>query len=111
MIEVDASLSVADACSGATVVLDAVESDEADDAPGLGDGSTTNDIHGATAGSTDSSFALRAERLASGNGRIYTVRYSATDGAGNRAWAACTCLAIGAEPPACPPALMVGGCS
>jgi endo-1,4-beta-xylanase len=32
---------------------------------------------------TSDSFKLRAERLGNGNGRVYTITYTATDKAGN----------------------------
>ncbi|UJF34298.1 carbohydrate binding domain-containing protein [Paenibacillus hexagrammi] len=41
------------------------------------------DIEGTDIGSYDTEFSLRAERLESGTGRIYTIIYTATDLAGN----------------------------
>jgi len=41
------------------------------------------DIQGVDLGTDDRSFAVRAERLGRGEGRIYTVTYSATDASGN----------------------------
>jgi hypothetical protein len=58
-----------------------ITSDEPDN--GLGDGDTAGDIQGATLGTADTSFALRAERSGAGSGRVYTVVYRATDGSGN----------------------------
>ena len=50
----------------------------------IGDGDTTDDIQGADIGSDDSQFMLRAERAGGGDGRVYTVTYSATDAEGGR---------------------------
>jgi len=47
------------------------------------DGETSDDIQGATAGSPDTDFSLRAERSAAASGRTYLVTYRAVDGAGN----------------------------
>ena len=54
-------------------------------ANGTGDGNTSPDIAGATFGTDDRTFQLRAERKGNGNGRIYTVTYSAQDASGNTA--------------------------
>jgi hypothetical protein len=81
LLDVAASLSVVDVCSTVTVVLDSVSGNESDD--GEGDGNTVADIQGALLGTGDVSFELRAERRSDGDGRIYTVAYKATDGAGN----------------------------
>jgi hypothetical protein len=81
MIDVITSLTASDVCSTPTVVLASVTSNEPDD--GVSDGTTTGDIQGVSAGTTDGSFSLRAERRGDGTGRIYSVRYSATDVAGN----------------------------
>lgn len=63
------------------VILLSIESNEPDS--GTGGGDQPNDIQEAAAGTDDRSFSLRAERLGSGNGRIYTVKYQARDAAGN----------------------------
>lgn len=55
------------------VQLLSVVSNEADD----------GDIRGVELGTDDRSFAVRAERSGRGEGRIYTVTYSATDASGN----------------------------
>jgi N-acetylneuraminic acid mutarotase len=81
LIEVTASFVVADACSTPAVLLVSVASNEPDD--GDGDGGTVGDIQGALLGTEDNRFELRAERRSDGDGRIYTVAYTATDGAGN----------------------------
>ncbi len=63
------------------IELISITSDEADS--GGGNGDQPNDIQGAVVGSDDRSFALRAERLESGDGRVYTITYRATDQVGN----------------------------
>ncbi len=60
------------------VIITSVTSDEAEDASG--DGNTQNDI---VIGDDCQSVDLRAERQGGGNGRVYTVHVSATDGSGN----------------------------
>ena len=78
------SLYYADGCDPAAgFVLTSITSNEADD--GEDDGSTVGDIRGAEYGTPDTSFQLRAERSGLGNGRVYTIRYSAHDGSGNTA--------------------------
>jgi PKD repeat protein len=67
-----------------TVILVSVTSNEADN--GKGDGNTTNDI----VTLDDTSFRLRAERSGTGQGRIYTITYKATDASGNSAEASIT---------------------
>ncbi len=69
-----------------TVELVSVESSEPDDANGGGDGSTVNDV----VVLDDTTFELRAERSGSGDGRTYTLTYSATDASGNETEATCT---------------------
>lgn len=59
------------------VRLVSVTSNEPDD--GVADGSTTNDI----VILDDRTFLLRAERSATGTGRVYTITYEARDQAGN----------------------------
>jgi hypothetical protein len=50
---------------------------------GLGDGDTINDIQDAALGTPDTEISLRAKRQGSGDGRIYTVTYTATDASNN----------------------------
>jgi cysteine-rich repeat protein len=85
MVDVGASVVASDACGPVSVVLESVVSDEPDNAMGIGDGNTVNDIQGHDVGTEDYGFLLRAERAGSGDGRTYTVTYSATDTAGNQA--------------------------
>jgi hypothetical protein len=75
---------VHDACDPSPqVLLASVVSSEPDDAPGGGDGNTTNDIQGAILGGPDFDVLLRAERSGNGPGRTYTIRYQARDAWGN----------------------------
>jgi len=81
MVDVTASLAVADRCGTPSLVLTSVSSDEPDD--GEGDGATVHDIQGVAPGTADTQFQLRAERREDGDGRLYTVTYTATDAGGN----------------------------
>jgi hypothetical protein len=75
---------VHDACDPSPqVLLASVVSSEPDDAPGGGDGNTTNDIQGAILGIPDFDVLLRAERAGNGSGRTYMIRYQARDASGN----------------------------
>jgi predicted extracellular nuclease len=67
-----------------TVTLVSVVSNEPDD--GLGDGDTPNDIVINPDGTVD----LRAERSGTGDGRVYTLTYMATDACGNSTEATAT---------------------
>ena len=75
-----------------SIVLTSIVSDEPDDALGNGDGNTTDDIEQAAIGTPDFNFRLRAERAGSGDGRVYTVTYTATDACGLSTAAAATVL-------------------
>jgi hypothetical protein len=76
LVPVNASVTVSDALSGpAGFTLVSVTSNEPDS--GLGD------IQGFAAGTASTSGQLRAQRLGSGNGRVYTFTYSGSDRAGN----------------------------
>jgi hypothetical protein len=59
--------------------LVAATSSEPDDAPGVGDGATTGDVVVLDVNTVQ----LRAEWDATRAGRTYTLRYRATDRAGN----------------------------
>ena len=48
------------------------------------------DVDGADLNTDDREFQLRAERTGPGNGRTYTITYSATDASGNAAQAVTT---------------------
>ena len=84
MVTINAGVTVADACdAAANFRLDYVTSNEPDN--GLGDGDTVNDIQNAEIGTPDIRFDLRAERSGKGNGRVYSIGYTAEDGSGNTA--------------------------
>jgi hypothetical protein len=65
------------------VELISVTSNQPDD--GTGDGATEGDVQGADLGTDDRQMQLRAERDGSGDDRVYTLTYRATDAAGNAA--------------------------
>jgi len=86
----DCVVEVQDACEGPINVDDAgtivsIYSDEPEDAQGVGDGQTVDDI--VILGS--SSFKVRAERQGRGNGRVYGVTFDVADAAGNITTATC----------------------
>jgi hypothetical protein len=82
---VEATVSVADnSDANVEAALDFVSSNEPDKS--AGDGNTANDIIIVD----DRTFLLRAERSATGSGRIYTITYRATDKCGNEAIATAT---------------------
>jgi len=84
MADITATLVVTDGCDPSpTVVLTSITSDEPDN--GLGDGDTANDIGGAALNTADFLFQLRSERSGTGDGRVYTVIYTASDDDGNTA--------------------------
>lgn len=84
MVDITANITVTDACDAKpTVQLLSITSSEPVNS--TGDGNTSPDIAGATFGTDDRAFQLRAERKGNGNGRVYTVTYSAQDASGNRA--------------------------
>ncbi|HUC92840.1 MAG TPA: family 43 glycosylhydrolase [Paenibacillus sp.] len=81
LVPVQVKVSAADGASGiAKVELTSITSNEPDN--GSGDGNTEVDIQGAEFGTDDREFSLRAERSGGGEGRIYTITYTATDEAG-----------------------------
>jgi hypothetical protein len=63
-----------------------ITSNEPDNAKGIGDGNTGDDIIIVD----DFTFKLRAERAGTGSGRTYTITYQATDTSGNTAQAHAT---------------------
>lgn len=68
-----------------SVRITGVSSDEPDDSDG--DGSTTNDI---VIAADCKSVQLRSERMGGGNGRVYTITFAVSDGAGNVSTATAT---------------------
>jgi hypothetical protein len=89
MVDVHATVVVSGGCAGAcstpVVSLTSVTSNEPDDADGVGDGQTVNDIQEAIVGSADFDFRLRAERDGNGGGRLYQIAYTVTDCFGDTA--------------------------
>jgi virginiamycin B lyase len=78
LAQITATIQASDICdTNPSVVLVSITSNEPDN--GLGDGDEPNDIQGASFGTDDRSFFVRAERSGTGTGRIYTVTYKATD--------------------------------
>ena len=84
LVMTDLVVSVTDNCGRRVTVKEVritkATSDEAEDAPGNGDGNTSNDI---VIGADCKSVQLRAERQGTGNGRVYTIHLKVTDTAGN----------------------------
>jgi hypothetical protein len=87
MVEVCAAVTVADNCDPSPGwVLSSASSNEDDDTrKGGGDGHTVNDIQDAAVGDADMCVLLRSERRGNGDGRVYTLEYTATDASGNTA--------------------------
>ena len=86
-IEVIAVVTVQDACDPSpTMAFVSITSNEPDNARGIGDGNTVDDILIID----DFTFMLRAERGGNGSGRTYTITYEATDASGNTAQASAT---------------------
>jgi hypothetical protein len=78
LVPVSVSVTVTDALSGpAGFTLVSVTSNEPDSGQG--------DIQGFATGTSSTSGQLRAQRLGSGSGRVYTFTYSGSDRAGNTA--------------------------
>jgi hypothetical protein len=84
LVTVRPTVIVTDICDpNPTFVLTSITVNEPDN--GLGDGNTTGDVRQAAYGTPDTTFQLRSERSGPGNGRVYTIRYTARDMAGNTA--------------------------
>ena len=90
MVDVSVTVVATEVCGTPSVVLTSATSNEPDNATGNGDGDTVNDIQDADLGTADFDSRLRAERAGSGDGRTYTVVYTATDGSGNQTTASST---------------------
>ena len=91
MVDITATVVAEDLCDPhPSIVLTSIVSDEPDNAQGNGDGNTIDDIQHAAIGTPDFNFRLRAERAGSGDGRVYTVTYTATDACGLSTAAAAT---------------------
>jgi hypothetical protein len=83
MSDILATVVVTDICDpNPTFVLTSITSDEPDN--GSGDGDTDGDIV-ADLLTPDQVFQLRSERMGGGDGRKYTIIYTASDGSGNTA--------------------------
>lgn len=78
---VEATVVATDNCPGVSFALTDATSNEPDN--GLGDGDMPNDIQDADFGTPDLELLLRRERSGLGDGRIYTITYTATDGSDN----------------------------
>ncbi len=79
-VTVNIDYAVSDICDAEPeVTLISVTSDELENENGDGDGNTLNDIVIVD----NTTIQLRAERQGSGDGRVYTINYSATDASGN----------------------------
>jgi len=84
LVWIEATVEVTDICDpDPTFVLTSITSDEEDN--GLGDGDFPDDIQDEELGTADVSFRLRSERSGPGDGRVYTITYTASDISGNTA--------------------------
>jgi hypothetical protein len=85
LVEVCADIVATDNCDPNPVVkLVSITSDEPDN--DKGDGNTVGDIQDADLGTRDTCFDLRSERAGIGDGRKYTIVYSAEDFSHNIAY-------------------------
>ncbi|MDM5329208.1 endo-1,4-beta-xylanase [Neobacillus sp. CF12] len=79
MVPILATINASDGDSGIhSVVLTSITSNESLQSDDIQNANYNKPISGTT-----DSFKLRAERLGNGNGRVYTITYTATDKAGN----------------------------
>ncbi|MDH5267799.1 MAG: PKD domain-containing protein [Candidatus Bathyarchaeota archaeon] len=86
-VEVTTVVTAHDVCDPSPkITFISITSNEPDNARGIGDGNTIDDIVIVD----DFTFELRAERGGNGSGRIYTITYQATDASGNSAQASAT---------------------
>ncbi|HET6349160.1 MAG TPA: HYR domain-containing protein [Candidatus Krumholzibacteria bacterium] len=84
LVEVCADVTVTDICDpNPTFVLTGITSSEPDNAKG--DGNTVDDIQNDATGTPDLCYDLRSERQGGGDGRTYSIIYTATDASGNTA--------------------------
>jgi hypothetical protein len=83
LVPIQATVVATDNCPGVAFALTAVTSDEPEN--GTGDGDTAPDIVDTDLGTPDLAFRLRSERAGGGDGRTYTVTYTAVDGSDNGA--------------------------
>lgn len=89
LVPIAAAVTTADRCDPAvSFQLISITSNEPPE--GIGDGTGAPDIQGASLGTADTGFALRAERSGTGRGRVYTIAYRAMDAAGNTSEATAT---------------------
>ncbi len=85
MKDITATVTVSDVCDeNPSWMLLSITSNEPEAGPGK---KNFPDILGHEVGTPDTEFQLRAERLGTGTGRIYTITYRATDASGNSATA------------------------
>jgi hypothetical protein len=85
-VEVTTVVTAQDLCEPSPTTFVSITSNEPDNAKGIGDGNTVDDIVIVD----NFTFKLRAERAGNGSGRIYTITYEATDDSGNTAQAYAT---------------------
>jgi hypothetical protein len=83
LVDVFANVGATDACSEPDVVMTSCVSDEPENDPADDNGRGQSDIFGTEPGTPDWNMQLRAERSLTGDGRVYTATYAATDAAGN----------------------------
>jgi len=84
-------VTITDNCAGSLFLASAgmilsAASDEQEDATGLGDGLTCEDV---VLSRSAAFLAVRAERLGAGNGRVYTIQFNVRDPTGNATAASC----------------------